>query len=284
MGSAIWFITGASSGIGRSLAEGLLNRGYDVAATARDPAAMADLQAEYPNTLSIHTLDVTRQNDIKHAVTQALAAHGRIDVVVNNAGYGLIGAVEEMTDRQIRRQVETNLLGPVRVTRAFLPHLRAQGSGLIIQISSAGGQRAAPLYSMYHATKWALEAFSEALGPEIDAFGIGIMIVEPGGCRTNWRKAVDLTQPIAAYASTPVADYRRRYDQHLSPGDPSKMATAIIEAVESGAPPRRLVLGTDSYLYIRNALRGRLAEVEAQVDTASLTDAEGSVLPPELTL
>lgn len=283
MDSATWFITGTSSGIGRSLAEAVLGRGNRVAATARDAAALADLRAEYADTLSVHTLDVTRPKEIELAVTQAMAAHGRIDVVVNNAGYGLIGPVEEMTDRQIRRQVETNFLGPVRVTKAFLPHLRRQGSGRIIQVSSAGGQRAAPLYSMYHATKWALEAFSEALAPEVEAFGIGIMIVEPGGCRTNWRKAVDATRPIAAYAGTPVEDYRQRYEQNPSPGDPAKMATAIIDAAENDLLPRRLVLGTDSYLYIRNALRTRLAEVEAQVDTAPLTDADGAILPPELT-
>ena len=180
-----WLITGASRGFGRQFAQAALRRGDNVAATARDVSTLADLQAEYPGLLRL-ALDVTDADAVRERVAEAEAHFGGLDVVVNNAGYGHFGAVEEVTDAELQAQLETNVLGAHRVVRAVLPGMRARGRGHIIQISSIGGVAAYPGLGAYHASKWALEALSESLAAEVGRFGIRVTIVEPGGYDTDW--------------------------------------------------------------------------------------------------
>src|ERR1700744_965384 len=187
MAPRTWFITGANSGFGRQLSEQLLERGERVAGTIRKPGSVDDLTAKYGDQFWTAQLDVTDVPAIKAVVGRAFTGLGRVDVVVSNAGYGLFGAAEELTDDQIDHVIATNLTGSIQVIRAALPHLRAQGGGRIIQLSTFGGQAAFAGGSMYHATKWGIEGFAEAVGQEVAPFGIGVTIVEPGGARTEFR-------------------------------------------------------------------------------------------------
>lgn len=181
-----WFITGASSGFGRVLTEKLLARGDRVAATVRRPDALDDLRAEYGERLWTATLDLTEMAAVRQTVDRAFSELGRIDVVVSNAGYGLFGAAEEVTDEQVRHQIDTNLVGSIALIRAALPHLRAQGGGRILQVSSEGGQVTYPAFSLYHATKWGIEGFVDAVAKEVAPFGIAFTLVEPGPAGTNF--------------------------------------------------------------------------------------------------
>ncbi len=271
-----WFITGTSSGFGRQLTEVLLARGDRVAATARNTASLTDLSARHGDRLWLAALNVTDSDAIRRVVGEAFAALGRIDIVVNNAGYGSFGAAEEYTDKQILDQISTNLIGSIQVTRAALPHLRAQGGGRIIQLASMGGQMAFPGMSIYHATKWAIEGFFEAVIPEVAPFGIQVILVEPGTARTNFGRNLVRGESMGVYDKTPVGDMRRMFaaGQFPSPGDPAKMARAIIAAAEAEKAPRRLTLGSDAYQGVHTALSTRLAELEAQKDLAFSTDAE----------
>ena len=196
-----YLITGASSGFGRLMTERLLDRGERVAATVRKADALSGLAATHGDRLHVSTLDLTDTAGIRTVVDRAFSAMGRIDVVVSNAGYGLIGAAEEATDAQIRRQIETNLLGPIRVIRAFLPHLRKQNGGRVIQVSSMGGQAAFPSASVYHASKWGIEGFVESLAQEVAPFGIEFTLVEPGTAGTNFFGGIDHTEPMPEYAA-----------------------------------------------------------------------------------
>ncbi len=265
-----WFITGTSSGFGRQLTEVLLARGDRVAATARNTASLTDLSARHGDRLWLAALNVTDSDAIRRVVGEAFAALGRIDIVVNNAGYGSFGAAEEYTDKQILDQISTNLIGSIQVTRAALPHLRAQGGGRIIQLASMGGQMAFPGMSIYHATKWAIEGFFEAVIPEVAPFGIQVILVEPGTARTNFGRNLVRGERMGVY------DEMRRIaaGQFPNPGDPARMAQAIIAAAEAEKAPRRLTLGSDAYQSIHTALSTRLAELEAQKDLAFSTDAE----------
>ncbi len=182
-----WFITGVSSGFGRELTGQLLKRGDRVIGTVRDTGKVADLVKRYPEIFRAEVLDVTDVAAIREVVERSFAQLGRIDVIISNAGYGLFGAAEELTDKQVDHIVATNLVGSIQLIRAVLPHLRAQGGGRIIQISSYGGQVAFPGNSMYHATKWGIEGFVESVAQEVAPFGIGMTIVEPGGARTEFR-------------------------------------------------------------------------------------------------
>lgn len=274
-----WFITGTSTGFGRQLTEILLARGEVVAATARDIATLSGLKARYGNSLWAAELDVTQTDAVRRVIGQAFADLGRIDVIVSNAGYGLFGAAEELSDDQILRQIDTNLIGSIQVARAALPHLRAQGGGRIVQLSSAGGQIAFPGLSLYHATKWGIEGFFEALTQEVAPFGIQTTLVEPGGARTDFGgRSIDAAVPLDAYEATPVGHFRRilsDIEGNLSmiPGDPVKIAQAIIASVDAPQAPRRLTLGSDAYGMVSAALADRLAALEAQKDLALSTDA-----------
>ncbi|MER6290123.1 SDR family oxidoreductase [Streptomyces sviceus] len=269
-----WFITGVNSGFGRHITEQLLERGDKVAGTIRRSGSVDDLVAKYGDDFWVTTLDVTDTPAVKEVVDRAFADLGRIDVIVNNAGYGLFGAAEEVTDEQILRILNTNLVGSIQVTRAALPHLRGQGGGRIIQISTYGGQAANPGACMYHASKWGIEGFMESTAKDVAPFGIGVTIVEPGGARTEFRYgSLQMATPLSEYDGTPAAMTRAAQDRSRpSLGDPALMATRIIDSVEQTPAPLRLVLGSDSYRFLQAALSERLAEIEAQRDTAGLTD------------
>jgi len=274
-----WFITGTSSGFGRALTEALLARGDRVAATVRKPATMDDLKALHGDRLWVASLDVTDADSIRTVVGSAFAQLGHIDVVVNNAGYGLAGAAEEVSDDQIRHQIDTNLIGSIQVIRAALPFLRAQGGGRIIQLASMGGQVTFPNLSLYHATKWAVEGFVESVAQEVEPFGIDFTIVEPGMARTNFGAgSMIAAAPMPAYDQTPVGDFRRAAAAGLIPnaGDPVKMAQAIIDSAYADPAPRRLTLGSDAYAAIRAALVERIAALDAQKAIALSTDVEDS--------
>ena len=244
--SKIWFITGASTGFGRLLAEQVLAAGESVIATARKPAQIADLQQKYPETALALALDVTDETSIDSAVDAAIERFGHVDVLVNNAGYGLAGAIEEATEAEYMPVFETNVFGLIRVTRALLPHLRAQRSGHVVNLSSIGGLIGTAGWGYYNASKFAVEGFSEALHAELAPLGIYVTIVEPGPFRTDFlgRSGVEAEQRIADYDQT--AGKTRQYFHEQAgkqPGDPAKAVAAIIAAVESPEPPRHLVLG-----------------------------------------
>jgi NAD(P)-dependent dehydrogenase (short-subunit alcohol dehydrogenase family) len=276
MTSSTWFITGVNSGFGRHLSEQLLDRGDRVAGTVRRTGSVDDLKDKYGDRFWTAHLDVTDTAAIRRVVDAAFADLGRIDVVVNNAGYGLFGAAEELSDEQIRRQIDTNLIGSIQVIRAALPHLRGQGSGRIIQLSSVGGQAAWPGGSLYHVTKWGIEAFAESVAAEVAPFGIGVTIVQPGGARTEFRYGGSvLASPLAAYDVSPTAAIHRMIADGTAQaiGDPALMATAIIDSAGRTPAPLRLTLGGDAYQAIDQALTNRQAALRGQRDIAFATDA-----------
>jgi NAD(P)-dependent dehydrogenase (short-subunit alcohol dehydrogenase family) len=279
MSTRTWFITGVSSGFGRQLASQLLEHGDRVAGTVRDTGKVADLLDRYPETFRASVLDVTDTAAIREVVERAFAELGRIDVVVSNAGYGLFGAAEELSDQQIDHIIATNLVGSIQLIRAVLPRLRAQGGGRIIQISTYGGQVAFAGNSLYHATKWGIEGFVESVAQEVSSFGIGVTIVEPGGARTEFRYgSAQVAKLMPVYDGTPARDFLRMLDPKngLAPGDPSRMAARIIESVDAEPAPLRLVLGSQALQGTLATLRKRIAGFEAQTELAASTD-----FPPE---
>jgi NAD(P)-dependent dehydrogenase (short-subunit alcohol dehydrogenase family) len=265
-----WFITGTSTGFGRLLTEQLLARGDRVAATLRRPEALDDLRAAYGDLLWVARLDVTDADEVRSVVDRAFADLGTIDVVVNNAGYGVFASVEEASDAQIERVVDTNLLGSIRVVRAALPHLRAQGAGRILQVSTAGGQATYPNFSYYHASKWGVEGFAQTLAAEVAPLGIRVTIVEPGATPTGFGAGLDRAPVMEAYDATPAGDVRRALAAGAFPlpNDPERIAAAMIDLVDSDAAPLRLPLGPDTWEDVRRALRERLAEHEAHESVA----------------
>jgi len=261
----VWFITGTSSGFGRALSEAAVARGDRVVATARDVAAITGLLALAPDRVLTARLDVTDPRSARAAVAAALAAFGRIDVLVNNAGYGLLGAFEELTDAQLRDEFETNFFGALTVTRAVLPVLRAQRSGHIVQMSSVNGVVPGPGGTAYVGSKFALEGMSESLAGELAHLGIGVTIVEAGPFRTAFGGAsLQWGEPMADYAGL-IGPARKAFEaSHGSqPGDPRRGAEAIINAVGADRPPLRLPLGAEAFAAIRGYLCGRLAELDA---------------------
>jgi NAD(P)-dependent dehydrogenase (short-subunit alcohol dehydrogenase family) len=271
-----WFITGISSGFGAELAKQLLARGDRVAGTVRDQGAVSELRDQYGEKLWVAELDLVDGPAIGEVVRKAFADLGRIDVVVNNAGYGLFGALEGLSDDQISHQIATNLTGSIRVVRAAVPHLREQGGGRILQLSTYGGQATHAGASLYHASKWGVEGFMDSIAQELAPFGIGVTIVEPGGARTNFRGAAgaSLGAKLDAYDGTPAGMVHAVLTDpaRVPNGDPVKMVEAMIASVEHEPAPRRLVLGSDAFAMIRKALQERLADVESQQQTASQTD------------
>jgi NAD(P)-dependent dehydrogenase (short-subunit alcohol dehydrogenase family) len=274
--STTWFITGTSSGFGRGLTERALARGDRVAATVRKPSALEDLEARYGERLWIAQLDVTDLAAVRDVVDRAFAALGRIDVVVNNAGYGLFGAAEEVSDAQIEHQLDTNLLGSMAVIRAALPHLRRQRGGRIWQVSSEGGQIAYPNFSVYHASKWAIEGFVESVSQEVAPFGIELTIIEPGPTRTSFGAGLVSPPPMAEYEDTPAGATRRaiRDGSFQVTGDPDKMVQAMLDTLAQHPAPKRLALGKATYQSVRAALTERLAALEAQKDIALSTEVD----------
>ncbi len=275
--SKAWFITGTSSGFGRILTEKLLARGDRVTAALRQPGALDEVKARHGDRLRIAALDVTQGPAVREAVDRAFRDMGRIDVVVNNAGYGLFGAAEELTDEQIGHQLDTNVVGSIRVIRAALPHLRAQGGGRILQLSSEGGQITYPNFSLYHASKWAIEGFVESVAQEVAPFGIEFTIVEPGPARTSFRQGLVSPPPMQVYDETPAGAVRRAVaaGTFALRGDPEKMVDAMIASVDRTPAPRRLLLGRESFQRIRAALVDRIAALDAQKEVALSTEIDG---------
>jgi len=270
-----WFITGVSSGFGRQLTEQLFTRGDRVVGTVRDTAKVANLIERYPKTFQAAMLDVTDTAAIRDVIERSFAQLGRIDVIVSNAGYGLFGAAEELSDLQIDSIVATNLIGSIQLIRAALPHLRAQGGGRIIQISSYGGQVAFAGNSLYHATKWGIEGFVEAVAQEVASFGIGMTIVEPGGARTEFRYgSAQVAELMPIYDGTPAHSFLRMLDPKngLAPGDPARMAARIIESADMEPAPLRMVLGSQALESTLTTLRKRIAGFELQAALAASTD------------
>jgi NAD(P)-dependent dehydrogenase (short-subunit alcohol dehydrogenase family) len=271
-----WLITGVNTGFGRHLTEQLLAKGDRVAGTTRDARGMDELIEKYGDQLWLSHMDLTDVSAIRRTVNQAFDTMGKIEVVVSNAGYGLFGAAEEVTDAQITHQLNTNLLGSIQLIRSVLPYLRAQGGGRILQLSSVGGQAAFPGASIYHATKWGIEGFVEALNQEVGVFNIGCTLVEPGGARTNFRYVSSkLAPPLDAYHGSPASHARRMIEDGTSVpiGDPAKMAAAMIESVDQTPAPRRLALGSDAYSVMHLQLSSRLKDLELQRELAFSTDA-----------
>jgi NADP-dependent 3-hydroxy acid dehydrogenase YdfG len=261
-----WFITGASTGFGRVLAEEVLKAGGKVVATARDRDKVADLEAKYPQKAKALALDVTNAGQVDSAVTQAFAQFGQVDVLVNNAGYGVAGAIEEVSEAESMPMFETNVFGLLLVTRAFLPHLRKQRSGHILNLSSIGGVVASSGMGYYNATKFAVEGLSEALAGEVAPLGIRVTIIEPGPFRTDFlgRSGVVAKTRIADYDAT--AGNMRKYfaeNDGKQKGDPVRAVHAMMQVVESPNPPLRLLLGASALQRLRSKLTNWEKEIAA---------------------
>jgi NAD(P)-dependent dehydrogenase (short-subunit alcohol dehydrogenase family) len=277
MSNRTWFITGASRGFGRSFAQAALAAGDRVAATARDASSLDDLVAEHGDAILPIELDVTHRDDAFAAVRKARDHFERLDVVVNNAGYGVSGAVEELSEEQARRQIEVNLFGALWVTQAALPILREQGSGWIVQVSSIGGLAAFPLTGIYHASKWALEGFSETLRQEVEPFGIRVLMVEPSGFRTDWAgSSMDRAEPLDAYQQIDAIAERRAFQQEENngsqPGNPDLAARALLDTLDRDDPPFRLLLGNVAYDVAVDRYEARLKEFRAGEQVAGGAD------------
>jgi NAD(P)-dependent dehydrogenase (short-subunit alcohol dehydrogenase family) len=268
-----WLITGVSSGFGYEMTKQLLAKGDTVVGTVRDTKKVAELIRQYPDTFDCRLLDVTDVPAVHKTVDAAFAKHGKIDVIVSNAGYGLFGAAEELTDEEVDHIIATNLTGSIALIRSALPYLRKQESGNIIQISSYGGQVAFAANSMYHATKFGIEGFCESVAQEVEKFNIKVTIVEPGGARTEFR-----------YGSAKVANLTPEYDhvhgflnmldpaKGLAPGDPAKMAARIIESVDDPDTPLHMVLGSQALSATIERLEERVAAYKTQTESAASTD------------
>lgn len=244
MSEKVWFITGTSRGFGREWAIAALERGDRVAATARDTSTLDDLTAKYGDALLPIALDVTDREADFAAVAQAHDHFGRLDIVVNNAGYGQFGFIEELSEAEARAQIETNVFGALWVTQAALPYLRAQRSGHIIQVSSIGGITAFQNVGIYHASKWALEGFSQALAQEVESFGVKVTLIEPGGFSTDWAgPSAKHATPLPDYEEAHEAAQRARSQRTSKPGDPQASARAILKVVDAENPPLRVFFG-----------------------------------------
>ncbi|WOJ88721.1 oxidoreductase [Methylocapsa polymorpha] len=263
--SPVWFVTGCSTGFGREFVRAALAHGFRVAATARDPKKLDDLIAGHEDNAKAFALDVTKPDQIKRAVSEAERAFGRIDVLVNNAGYGYMAAVEEGDEKDIRAMFETNFFGLAAMIRAVLPGMRARRRGHIVNIASVGGIVGFAGSGYYAATKFAVEGLSESLAQEVEPLGLHVLVVEPGPFRTDWagRSLKQSTDVIADYETT--AGRRRREIPGYSgrqAGDPARAAEAVIKAVQSRTPPRHLVLGHEGFDNVESHLRSMLQEVD----------------------
>jgi len=240
----VWFITGTSRGFGREWAIAALERGDKVAATARNTATLADLVDKYGEAVLPIQLDVTDRDAAFAAVKQAHDHFGRLDIVVNNAGYGQFGFIEELSEQDARDQIETNVFGALWITQAALPYLRERRSGHVIQVSSIGGITAFPLVGIYHASKWALEGFSQALAQEVASFGIHVTLIEPGGFDTDWSgPSSRRADPLPAYADVLAATEAERQQRWSAPGNPKASAAALLKVVDADEPPLRVFFG-----------------------------------------
>jgi NAD(P)-dependent dehydrogenase (short-subunit alcohol dehydrogenase family) len=260
MEAKTWFITGASKGFGREWTIAALERGDNVAATARDTSTLDDLVERFADRLLPLKLDVTNSAADFDAVAQAHERFGRLDIVVNNAGYGHFGMVEELSEDDARAQIETNLFGALWITQAALPILRAQGSGHIIQVSSIGGVSAFPMVGAYHASKWGLEGFSQALSQEVAAFGIRVTLVEPTGYSTDWGgPSAKHSDELDAYSTVRSEFQKLRAQRSTSPGDPVATREAILTVIDADEPPLRIFFGDGPLAVATTDYESRLA-------------------------
>jgi NAD(P)-dependent dehydrogenase (short-subunit alcohol dehydrogenase family) len=260
MPAKTWFITGSSRGFGREWAIAALERGDSVAATARDTSSLDDLAERFGDALLPLRLDVTDRDAVFAAVKAAHDRFGRLDVVVNNAGYGQFGMVEELSESEARAQIDTNLFGALWVTQAALPYLREQGSGHILQVSSIGGISAFPNVGMYHASKWALEGISQALAQEVAGFGIKVTVIEPAGYSTDWGgSSAKHTTPLPAYEPVREASQQMRTERQSSQGNPVATRDAVLTVVDSDDPPLRIFFGDGPLAIATKDYESRLA-------------------------
>jgi NAD(P)-dependent dehydrogenase (short-subunit alcohol dehydrogenase family) len=259
--SQVFFLTGSSRGLGRKIAEAVLAAGHELVATARQPASLSDLAEQYGDRILPVALDVTDPAAAEAAVAAGVAAFGRIDVVVNNAGYANLAAVEDITAEDFREQLDANLLGVVNVTKAVLPVLRAQGSGRILQVSSIGGRLATPGLAAYQTAKWAVGGFSEVLAREVAPLGIKVTVLEPGGMQTDWAGASMRVTPASEPYEPTVGAMARLHDgigSGAALGDPAKVAQVVLEVAALDEPPLRLILGSEAYAYATAAAKARV--------------------------
>ncbi|MGW4523676.1 SDR family NAD(P)-dependent oxidoreductase [Amycolatopsis sp. NPDC004378] len=276
--SSVFFVTGSSRGLGRRVVEQALAAGHRVVATARDPRALDDLVARYGEQVHVEALDVTDPAAAEAAVAAGVAAFGRLDVVVNNAGQGDRVSLEDTTLEVFRRQIETNFFGTVYVTKAVVPVLREQGGGRIIQVSSVGGRVGSPGMTAYQSAKWAVGGFTEALAAEVAPLGIKLTVLEPGGMRTDWGGASMTTPPISApYEATVGASARAMagFEQHAT-GDPRKVAGLVLTVAGLDEPPLRLLAGSDAYEFGREAWQHRVDTDAKWAHLSTSTDHDES--------
>lgn len=275
----IWFITGSTRGLGRSLTEAVLAKGDKVAATARRPEQLNDLVEKYPGQVFPVKMDVTDEQQVNEGVAAAISHYGQLDVVVNNAGVGITGAAEAFTKEQIISQIDTNLYGPIYITRAVLPQLRKQRRGHILQISSLGGRIGAPGLSIYQAAKFGLVGFSEAVSKEIAPLGIKLTIVEPGGFRTDWAgDSMSFATPMEDYDQTVGARERLFKDPNFKfVGDPAKAAKVMVDLVDNPEPPLHLILGSEAVGLLKKAEAARQVEFEKWLPVSISTDHDESM-------
>jgi NAD(P)-dependent dehydrogenase (short-subunit alcohol dehydrogenase family) len=277
-----WFITGCNSGIGRAVAEQLLAAGHRVAATARRPETLIELLDRFGDQVWTARLDVTDTDQIRAVVERAFAELSRIDVIFSNAGYGLTGAAEELNDQELAAALDTNLIGPIQLARAVLPHLRAQRGGRFLQLSSVGGQISDPGMSPYAAAKWGIEGFMQALKGEVSEFGIDVTLVEPGNVPTDFAANHSFAAAMPEYESGPVGRLRRFIQtpgavNAAAQSDLRKVAAAIIVVADRTPAPTRLALGPDAYDYIHEALTTRIAELESLKDISCGVAVDGAL-------
>jgi NAD(P)-dependent dehydrogenase (short-subunit alcohol dehydrogenase family) len=279
----VWFITGSSRGLGKSLTTAVLAHGDYVAATARNHEQLKDLSARYSDQMLSLRLDVSDNEQIYAAVAQAVKHFGRIDVLVNNAGFGITGAAEAFTDEQVSSQLEVNLYAPIEITRAVLPYMRKQRSGRILQISSIGGRVGNAGLTMYQAAKFGLSGFSEALSKEVAPLGIKVTSIEPGGFRTDWAgSSMTFAKDVEGYENTIGGIKAFLTSGNFVPvGDPDKAANAMIELAAHPEPPVHLVLGSEAIGFLKNADENRKAEMEKWLSVSISTDHRDAVNPFE---
>jgi NAD(P)-dependent dehydrogenase (short-subunit alcohol dehydrogenase family) len=278
---SVFFLTGSSRGLGRAIAEAVLDSGHQLVATARDPRTLDDLVAAHGDRVLAVALDVTDAAAARSVLAAGVERFGRIDVVVNNAGYADLAAVEDITLADFRRQVDTNFFGVVNVTKAALPVLREQGAGHIIQVSSIGGRLATPGLSAYQSAKWAVGGFSSVLAAEVTPLGIRVTVLEPGGMETDWAGSSMQVPPISEpYRQTVGASAAMHNSEAVALGDPVKVAQVVLQIAEMDDPPLRLILGSEAYAYATAAARvqaasdERFQQLSASTDRDDATDAQ----------
>ena len=273
--SKVVLISGASRGLGRHLVDRALSSGHRVVAGVRSPAALADLAARQPDRLAVVELDVTDAEQVRAAVATAVERFGRLDVLVNNAGYANIASIEDVDFDDFTAQIDTNFFGVVRLTRAAIPVMRAQGSGHIIQISSVGGRLTRPGLAAYQSAKWAVTGFSGVLAAEVAPFGITVTVLEPGGMRTDWAgSSMRVEEVREEYADTVGAAARISRSTSIGASDPAKVAGLVLQIADMAEPPARLLVGPDAYDYATAAGRALLADDQRWEDLSRSTAAD----------